>query len=34
VNAILETIFSLETPLGWHVPFPWGSSILGVFEKA
>ena len=32
-NKILTAIFSLETPLGWHVPFPWGSSILGVFEK-
>jgi SAM-dependent methyltransferase len=32
-NQILRAIFSLETPLGWHVPFPWGTSILGVFEK-
>jgi hypothetical protein len=34
VNRLLGAIFSLETPLGWHLPFPWGSSILGVFEKA
>jgi 2-polyprenyl-3-methyl-5-hydroxy-6-metoxy-1,4-benzoquinol methylase len=33
-NKILSTIFAAETPLGWHVPFPWGTSILGVFEKA
>ena len=32
-NQILTAIFSLETPLGWHVPFPWGTSVLGVFEK-
>jgi len=33
LNRPLSAIFSLETPLGWYVPFPWGSSILGVFEK-
>jgi len=33
VNQILRFIFSLETPLGWHLAFPWGTSILGVFEK-
>lgn len=32
-NRILTAIFSMETPLGWHLPFPWGTSILGVFEK-
>jgi len=32
-NRILAAIFSMETPLGWHVPFPWGTSVLGVFEK-
>jgi SAM-dependent methyltransferase len=32
-NQVLRAIFSLETPLGWHVPFPWGTSILGVFKK-
>jgi 2-polyprenyl-3-methyl-5-hydroxy-6-metoxy-1,4-benzoquinol methylase len=34
INVPLRALFSLETPLGWHIPFPWGSSILGVFEKA
>ena len=33
INQPLRLIFSLETPLGWHLPFPWGTSILGVFEK-
>jgi SAM-dependent methyltransferase len=33
VNAALELIFSAETPLGWHLPFPWGTSLLGVFRK-
>lgn len=33
VNQLLRLIFSLETPLGWHLPFPWGTSILGVFQK-
>jgi SAM-dependent methyltransferase len=33
VNGILRGVFSLETPLGLRVRFPWGSSILGVFRK-
>jgi SAM-dependent methyltransferase len=33
VNAVLQTIFALETPLGAWLPFPWGTSILGVFRK-
>jgi SAM-dependent methyltransferase len=33
VNGLLRLIFSLETPLGLGVPFPWGTSILGVFQK-
>jgi len=32
-NKILSAIFSLETPLGHWVKFPWGTSILGVFKK-
>lgn len=32
-NRILTAIFSMETPLGWYLPFPWGTSLLGVFEK-
>ena len=33
VNGILRGVFSLETPVGLHVRFPWGSSILGVFRR-
>ena len=33
VNGPLSAIFSAETPLGHYVPFPWGTSILGVFRK-
>ena len=33
VNEILGFIFALESPLGWWLPFPWGTSILGVFRK-
>jgi SAM-dependent methyltransferase len=33
INAILSLIFAAETPLGWHLPFPWGTSLLGIFRK-
>jgi 2-polyprenyl-3-methyl-5-hydroxy-6-metoxy-1,4-benzoquinol methylase len=33
VNALMKLIFDLETPLGLLLPFPWGTSILGVFQK-
>lgn len=33
VNGLLRGIFELETPLGLKLPFPWGTSILGVFQK-
>jgi SAM-dependent methyltransferase len=33
VNALLNCVFGLETPLGLRLPFPWGTSILGVFQK-
>jgi SAM-dependent methyltransferase len=33
VNGLLQFIFGLETPLGLRLPFPWGTSILGVFQK-
>ena len=33
-NALLRAVFSLETPLGVWFPFPWGTSILGVFRRA
>jgi len=33
VNSILSAIFAAETPLGYWLRFPWGTSILGVFKK-
>jgi len=33
LNKILSYIFEAETPLGHVIRFPWGTSILGVFEK-
>jgi SAM-dependent methyltransferase len=33
LNALLGLIFGLETPLGHWLPFPWGTSILGVFRN-
>jgi SAM-dependent methyltransferase len=33
LNQLLRGVFSLETPLGLRVPFPWGSSILGIFQR-
>jgi SAM-dependent methyltransferase len=33
LNGALRLLFSLETPLGWWLPFPWGTSVLGVFRK-
>jgi 2-polyprenyl-3-methyl-5-hydroxy-6-metoxy-1,4-benzoquinol methylase len=33
VNALMKLIFCLETPIGFWLPFPWGTSILGVFQK-
>jgi 2-polyprenyl-3-methyl-5-hydroxy-6-metoxy-1,4-benzoquinol methylase len=33
VNALMKFVFDLETPLGLWAPFPWGTSILGVFQK-
>jgi SAM-dependent methyltransferase len=33
VNAALTSIFSLETPLGDWLPFPWGTSILAAFRQ-
>ena len=33
VNLILKSVFFAETPLGHYLPFPWGTSLLGVFEK-
>lgn len=33
INAALTMIFALESPLGHWVHFPWGTSILGVFQR-
>jgi SAM-dependent methyltransferase len=33
INKILTASFCVETPLGHWIPFPWGTSILGVFKK-
>jgi len=33
VNAFLSAVFSLESPLGAWVPFPWGTSVLAVFQR-
>ena len=33
LNALLKLIFFLETPLGLWLPFPWGTSVLGIFQK-
>lgn len=33
LNALLRFVFSLETPLGHRIRFPWGTSLLGVFRK-
>jgi SAM-dependent methyltransferase len=33
INSVLNVVFGLETPLGLKVPFPWGTSILGIFQK-
>ena len=33
INAVLTAIFAGETPLGHHVRFPWGTSLLAVLQK-
>jgi SAM-dependent methyltransferase len=33
INQLLRFVFALETPLGAWLPFPWGTSILGIFRK-
>jgi len=33
VNLFPKAIFAAETPLGHWIPFPWGTSLLGVFQK-
>jgi SAM-dependent methyltransferase len=34
INRMLTGIFASETPLGHWIRFPWGTSILGVFERS
>ena len=33
LNAALAAVFSAETPIGHSLPFPWGTSVLGIFQK-
>jgi SAM-dependent methyltransferase len=33
INGLLKAVFGAETPLGHWLPFPWGTSVLGVFRK-
>ncbi len=33
LNTALGWVFGAETPLGHVLPFPWGTSLLGVFRK-
>jgi SAM-dependent methyltransferase len=33
LNKLLSLVFYAESPLGHMIPFPWGTSILGIFEK-
>lgn len=33
VNRALSLIFSAETPIGIWLPFPWGTSVLGVLRR-
>lgn len=33
LNTLMRWIFSLETPLGYWMPFPWGTSLLAVLTK-
>ena len=32
VNELLKIAFNMETPLGHLLPFPWGTSVLGVLQ--
>ncbi|WP_205525364.1 class I SAM-dependent methyltransferase [Pyxidicoccus trucidator] len=34
LNTLLRWVFNLETPLGHLLPFPWGTSVLAVLQKA
>jgi SAM-dependent methyltransferase len=34
VNTALGAIFACETPLGYQVSFPWGTSLMAVLERS
>jgi SAM-dependent methyltransferase len=34
INTALSAIFAAETPIGHWLRFPWGTSVLGVFQKS
>lgn len=33
INSTLATVFSAESSIGHRIHFPWGTSVMGVFEK-
>ncbi|MBN1296815.1 methyltransferase domain-containing protein [bacterium] len=33
INRVMGWIFNLETPLGSRIPFPWGTSLLAVYQR-
>jgi 2-polyprenyl-3-methyl-5-hydroxy-6-metoxy-1,4-benzoquinol methylase len=33
INVLLSVVFALETPAGFGLPFPWGTSLMAVFQK-
>lgn len=33
VNLLLRGVLSSESPLGHYIRFPWGTSVLGIFQK-
>jgi SAM-dependent methyltransferase len=33
VNKMLQAVFTMESILGHHIRFPWGTSLLGVFRR-
>ena len=33
IKSFLSAVFNSETPVGYRLQFPWGTSLLGVFKK-
>ena len=33
LNSALQAICAAETPLGHWIRFPWGTSVMGIFQK-